>query len=124
MNKIRLIATAMLSLILSLGFISKASAQLPGNLGGKLDAAKAESGVLEKVQKMKDKLNLNESQVSKITTIFKEAETKIADLKKSGIDAKSLASKTKDINANSDKQVTALLTPAQQAKWQTLKAKL
>jgi len=124
MKKLKSISPVLFALALSFGFISKASAQLPGNISVPGKAANMESSVQSKVQQMKEKLNLNKDQVTKITNIYNQAEEKIANLKQRGVDPQQLLSQSKFINKSSDSKVNALLTPEQQTKFNALKAKL
>ncbi len=124
MKKLKSISSVLFAIALSFGFISKASAQLPGNISLPGKATNVESGAESKVQQLKEKLNLNPGQVTKVTAIYKDAQDKIAALKKSGVDPTKLLSQTKDINSAADSKVNSLLSPDQKAKFEALKGKL
>ena len=77
-----------------------------------------------RMDKMKTELSLTDDQVSKIKPILMDAQQKMTALRNSGGDPESMKAQRKTIMADSDKQVTALLTTDQQQKYNTMKSQM
>jgi len=77
-----------------------------------------------RIDKMKTELNLSDDQISKIKPILMDAQQKMMDMRKSGADPEAMKTQRKSIMMDSDKQITALLNPEQQQKYNTMKAQM
>jgi len=115
MNKLKVFSLAVLAGILSVGFVPDAKAQGPGGHG---------QGLENRVQKMKENLNLNDDQVAKVTAILKEQRQKMMALRNSGADQAAMKTQRQQSMRDGDAQISALLTPDQRTKWETMKAEM
>jgi Spy/CpxP family protein refolding chaperone len=77
-----------------------------------------------RIDKMKAELSLSDDQISKIKPILMDAQQKMMAMRNSGGDPETMKTQRKSIMIDSDKQITALLNPDQQQKYNTMKAQM
>jgi len=94
---------------LTLGTFSHARAQGP------------ERKIENRIQKLRDQLNLSDAQVVQVKSIFEEARTKIETLRSAGTDRPTMMAQRKQINKMAMLQVKSLLTDEQKQRWKELK---
>jgi len=114
MTKLKAFSLVVLFNIITLGFVSQSNAQ----------AASGKFTNADRISKITKDLSLDKKQVAKLTSIYKDQDEKLADLKKSGLDKPSQVIKRRDIWKSTDSQIEAMLTPEQKPKWEGVKAEL
>ena len=100
--------------IISISFTTKV-------FGQKAHGQKAEMRIENRVQKMKDALNLSDDQVAKITTIFRDAQQKVKTVKTSTTDTVAFKTQRKEINKDAQNQIKQVLSEDQRKKWKDMK---
>ena len=110
--------------IFRIAFIAVAISLLGITNGHAQQKMSPDQRVQMRIDKMKTELNLSDDQMSKIKPVLMDAQEKMMALRKSGGDPETMKTQRKTIMMDSDKQITALLNPDQQQKYNTMKAQM